>query len=228
MAEAKKQVFGRVAIDMIAGPSEILIVADRHSDPRHVAADLLSQAEHDKLASAVLVTDDMALAEAVRDEVERQVRRLPRVEIASASIDKNGKIIVADTLDRVIDIANALAPEHLELCVDNPFDYLDALQGDRVYMKKEYLQEYGKFVENSVVYDEKFNILVCVMQDVTEREQAAQEKQELIEKTLRITDTVIEHNMKTVHEIASLLGETAAETKAALLSLKDTVGSREE
>ena len=124
VAEAKKQVFGRVAIDMIAGPSEILIVADRHSDPRHVAADLLSQAEHDKLASAVLVTDDMALAEAVRDEVERQVRLLPRVEIASASIDKNGKIIVADTLDRVIDIANALAPEHLELCVDNPFDYL--------------------------------------------------------------------------------------------------------
>ena len=128
VAEAKKQVFGRVAIDMIAGPSEILIVADRHSDPRHVAADLLSQAEHDKLASAVLVTDDMALAEAVRDEVERQVRRLPRVEIASASIDKNGKIIVADTLDRVIDIANALAPEHLELCVDNPFDYLDRIR----------------------------------------------------------------------------------------------------
>ena len=128
VAEAKKQVFGRVAIDMIAGPSEILIVADRHSDPRHVAADLLSQAEHDKLASAVLVTDDMALAEAVRDEVERQVRLLPRVEIASASIDKNGKIIVADTLDRVIDIANALAPEHLELCVDNPFDYLDRIR----------------------------------------------------------------------------------------------------
>ena len=128
VAEAKKQVFGRVAIDMIAGPSEILVVADGNSNPREVAADLLSQAEHDKLASAVLVTDDMALAEAVRDEVERQVRRLPRVEIASASIDKNGKIIVADTLDRVIDIANALAPEHLELCVDNPFDYLDRIR----------------------------------------------------------------------------------------------------
>ena len=128
VAEAKKQVFGRVAIDMIAGPSEILIVADRKSDPAHVAADMLSQAEHDKLASAVLVTDSMDLAQAVQAEVERQVRLLPRVEIASASIDKNGKIIVADTLDKAIDIANALAPEHLELCVDNPFDYLDKVR----------------------------------------------------------------------------------------------------
>jgi len=117
-----------VAIDMIAGPSEILIVADGNSDPVHVAADLLSQAEHDKLASAVLVTDSMALAEAVQAEVERQVRLLPRVEIASASIDNNGKIIVADNLDQAIGIANALAPEHLELCVDNPFDYLDKVK----------------------------------------------------------------------------------------------------
>ena len=128
VAEAKKQVFGRVAIDMIAGPSEILIVADGHSNPVHVAADLLSQAEHDKLASAVLVTDSMALAQAVQAEVERQVNLLPRVEIASASIDKNGKIIVADSLEKAIDIANALAPEHLELCVDNPFDYLDRVR----------------------------------------------------------------------------------------------------
>ena len=128
VAEAKKQVFGRVAIDMIAGPSEILIVADGKSNPMHVAADLLSQAEHDKLASAVLVTDSMDLAQAVQAEVERQVRLLPRVEIASASIDNNGKIIVADTLDAAIDIANALAPEHLELCVDNPFDYLDKVK----------------------------------------------------------------------------------------------------
>ena len=128
VAEAKKQVFGRVAIDMIAGPSEILIVADGRSNPSHVAADLLSQAEHDKLASAVLVTDSMALAQAVQAEVERQVRLLPRVEIASASIDKNGKIIVADDLMQAIDIANAIAPEHLELCVDNPFDYLDRVR----------------------------------------------------------------------------------------------------
>ena len=128
VAEAKKQVFGRVAIDLIAGPSEILIVADQKSDPVHVAADLLSQAEHDRLASAVLVTDSMALAEAVRDEVERQVRALPRVDIAAASIDKNGKIIVADDLDQAIEIANDLAPEHLELHVDNPFDYLDKVR----------------------------------------------------------------------------------------------------
>ena len=128
VAEAKRQVYGLVSIDMIAGPSEILIVADGKSDPRHVAADLLSQAEHDRMASAVLVTDSMALARAVQAEVARQVRLLPRVEIASASVDANGKIIVADTLDAAIEIANDIAPEHLELCVDNPFDYLDKVR----------------------------------------------------------------------------------------------------
>jgi len=128
VAEAKKQVFGRVSIDMIAGPSEILVIADGNSSPRHVAADMLSQAEHDKMASAVLVTDSMALAEAVRDEIDRQVRELPRFEIASASIDVNGKIIVADDIDQAIGIANAIAPEHLELCLDNPFDYLDRIR----------------------------------------------------------------------------------------------------
>ena len=128
VAEAKKQVFGRVSIDMIAGPSEILVVADGGSDPRQLAADMLSQAEHDKMASAVLVTDSMALAQAVRDEIDRQVKALPRCEIASASIDVNGKIIVADSIDKAIDIANALAPEHLELCLDNPFDYLDKIR----------------------------------------------------------------------------------------------------
>ena len=124
VAEAKKQVFGRVAIDMIAGPSEILIVADGKSDPVHVAADMLSQAEHDKLASAVLVTDSMTFAEAVRDEIDRQVKALPRYEIASASIDVNGKIIVADDIAQAIEVSNALAPEHLELCLDDPFDWL--------------------------------------------------------------------------------------------------------
>ena len=128
VAEAKKQVFGRVAIDMIAGPSEILIVADGKSDPRHVAADMLSQAEHDRLSSAVLVTDSIALAEAVRDEIERQVRKLLREEIASASIDKNGKIIVAPDIRQAVEISNAIAPEHLELCLDNPFDYLDSVR----------------------------------------------------------------------------------------------------
>lgn len=128
VAEAKKQVFGQVSIDMIAGPSEILIVADGKSNPRHVAADLLSQAEHDKMASAVLVTDSEELAFAVQKELEVQIPLLERAEIARTSIDNNGKIIVAPTLSLAIDIANELAPEHLELCVDNPFDYLDSIR----------------------------------------------------------------------------------------------------
>jgi len=128
VAEAKKQVFGTVSIDMIAGPSEILIVADGKSNPRHAAADLLSQAEHDKLASAVLVTDSMELALAVQAEIEQQIPSLLRADIARASIDNNGKIIVADSLSQVIHIANEIAPEHLELMVDNPFDYLDSIR----------------------------------------------------------------------------------------------------
>ena len=128
VAEAKKQVFGRVSIDMIAGPSEILIVADGKSEPSHVAADLLSQAEHDKLASAVLVTDSRELALAVQAELEKQIPLLERAEIARASIDNNGKIIVANSLMQAIDIANEIAPEHLELCVDDPFAYLDAVR----------------------------------------------------------------------------------------------------
>ena len=128
VAEAKKQVFGRVSIDMIAGPSEILVIADGKSNPVHVAADLLSQAEHDKLASAVMVTDSEELALAVQAELERQLPLLPRQEIARASIENNGKIIVAETLMAGIEIANEIAPEHLELQVDDPFSYLDAIQ----------------------------------------------------------------------------------------------------
>ena len=128
VAEAKKQVFGVVSIDMIAGPSEILVVADGKSNPSYVAADLLSQAEHDKMASAVLVTESYELAEAVSAELERQIPLLERSEIARVSIDNNGKIIVAPDLMCAIDIANEIAPEHLELCVDNPFDYLDAIR----------------------------------------------------------------------------------------------------
>ena len=127
VAEAKRQVFDRVAIDMIAGPSEILVVSDGKSDPAVVAADLLSQAEHDKMASAVLVTDSEELAKAVSAQLERQIPLLPRAEIARASIDQNGKIIVTDNLEQAIQMANQLAPEHLELCVDNPFDYLDRI-----------------------------------------------------------------------------------------------------
>ena len=127
VAEAKKQVFGRVAIDMIAGPSEILILADGRSNPCHVAADMLSQAEHDKLASAVLVTDSQALAQAVQAELEAQIPSLPRAAIARHSIDVNGKIIVAENLEEAISVANRLAPEHLELMVDDPFVYLDKI-----------------------------------------------------------------------------------------------------
>jgi histidinol dehydrogenase len=128
VAEAKKQVFGKVSIDMIAGPSEILVVADNTNNPEHIAADLLSQAEHDKMASAVLVTDDMAFAQAVSEAIERQIPTLPRAEIARKSIDDNGKIIVANDLYSAIEIANEIAPEHLELCVDEPFAYLDKVQ----------------------------------------------------------------------------------------------------
>ena len=137
VAEAKKQVFGTVSIDMIAGPSEILVVADATAQPAYVAADLLSQAEHDKMASAVLVTDSAALAEAVQAELEKQIPLLERSEIARVSIDTNGKIIVADTLSAAIEIANEIAPEHLELCVDNPFDYLDSIRhAGSVFMGK--------------------------------------------------------------------------------------------
>ena len=128
VAEAKRQVFGMVSIDMIAGPSEILVIADGKSNSRFVAADMLSQAEHDKMASAVLVTDSMELADKVSLELERQLSLLPRAEIARASIENNGKIIVAGNLSDVIDVANEIAPEHLELCVDNPFDFLDKIK----------------------------------------------------------------------------------------------------
>ena len=128
VAEAKKQVFGVVSIDMIAGPSEILIVADKNNSPAFVAADLLSQAEHDKNASAVLVTDDTSFAIAVQEQLEKQIPLLSRAEIARKSIDDNGKIIVADTIDEAIEIANEIAPEHLELCLENPFEYLEKVK----------------------------------------------------------------------------------------------------
>ncbi len=128
VAEAKKQVFGQVNIDMIAGPSEVLVLADGASDPRYVAADLLSQAEHDKNASAVLVTDSLALAEQVQAEIEAQLKTLKREEIARTSIENNGKIIVCRDLMEGVDTANRIAPEHLEICVDQPFDYLGRIE----------------------------------------------------------------------------------------------------
>ena len=128
VAEAKRQVFGLVSIDMIAGPSEVLVLADGKNDPECVAADLLSQAEHDVLAAAVLVTDSQALAEAVQAEIERQLPLLARERIARASVEHNGKIIVTDDLDAAVEVANAIAPEHLELCVDEPFAYLERIR----------------------------------------------------------------------------------------------------
>ena len=127
VAEAKKEVSGIVSIDMIAGPSEILIIADGKSDARTVAADMLSQAEHDKNASAVLITDSQELAEKVRAELEEQLPLLPRYDIARASIDTNGKIIIVDSISSAIEVSDRIAPEHLEVCVDNPFDYLDKI-----------------------------------------------------------------------------------------------------
>ena len=128
VATAKRKVFGQVAIDMIAGPSEILVLADGKSNPAWVAADMLSQAEHDVLASAVLVTDSRALAEQVQQELEIQVASLPRCEIARKSINDNGKIIVTDSLDKAAEAANRIAPEHLELCVDDPFALLPKIR----------------------------------------------------------------------------------------------------
>jgi len=113
---------------MIAGPSEILIVADAKNNPDHIAADLLSQAEHDKMASAVLITDNFEFANEVSNSLEKQIPLLERSEIARTSIDDNGKIIVAENIEDAIDIANEIAPEHLELCIDNPFIYLEKIK----------------------------------------------------------------------------------------------------
>ena len=128
VAEAKKQVFGQVNIDMVAGPSEVLVLADQNSNPAHVAADLLSQAEHDTMASAVLVTDSAELAQKVSEEVERQLETLERREIARASVEANGKIILVDDMHEAMAVSNRIAPEHLELCLDDPFAWLGLVQ----------------------------------------------------------------------------------------------------
>ena len=128
VATAKRKVFGKVGIDMIAGPSEILVLADGSCNPAWVAADLLSQAEHDKLASPVLVTDNAELAKAVQAELEVQIPQLPRAAIARASVDTNGKIIVTDDMNKAIDAVNIIAPEHLEICVDDPFAVLNSVK----------------------------------------------------------------------------------------------------
>ena len=124
VAAAKRKVFGLVGIDMVAGPSEILVLADGGCDPKCVAADMLSQAEHDTHAAAVLVTDSEPLAQAVAAELERQLATLPRREIAQKSLADHGRIIVTESLEAAVEAANRLAPEHLELCVEDPFALL--------------------------------------------------------------------------------------------------------
>lgn len=128
VAEAKRQVFGRVAIDMIAGPSEILIIADKNNHPAHIAADMLAQAEHDRLASAILLTDSRQFAENVACELDVQIERLDRKDIAAESINSNGAIVIVKDFDEAARIANDIAPEHLELCVNNPFEFMTKIR----------------------------------------------------------------------------------------------------
>lgn len=150
VAEAKKQVYGRVAIDMIAGPSEILVIADETSNPRFVAADLLSQAEHDRMATSVLITTSEVLAKQVQEEIEVQLQTLERKEIAEASIDRNGKIILVDSIEEGIRLSNELAPEHLELCLDQPFDYLNLVKNaGSVFLGKYCPEALGDYLSGS-------------------------------------------------------------------------------
>lgn len=127
VATAKKQLYGTVDIDMIAGPSEILIIADESAKPKYLAADFLSQAEHDKLASSILITTSEKIANETIDEIYKQLKQLPREEIATASVENFGAVIVCDNVDSAVNFANELAPEHLEVCLNNPFEYLGRL-----------------------------------------------------------------------------------------------------
>lgn len=127
VATAKKLLYGTVDIDMIAGPSEILVLADESANPKFLAADLMSQAEHDKLASAILITTSDKLAEDTTKEIYRQVEELSRKDIIEYSLDNYGVIIVCDTMERAIELANELAPEHLEVCCENPMEYVGKL-----------------------------------------------------------------------------------------------------
>ena len=145
VATAKRKLYGLV--DMIAGPSEILVLADGSCNPVYVAADLLSQAEHDKLATAVLITDSETLALAVRDELERQIPELPRQEIARASIDDNGKIILVDNMREAVEVSNRIAPEHLEVCVDDPFALLGLIQNaGSIFLGKNVPESLGDYL----------------------------------------------------------------------------------
>ncbi len=147
VATAKRMLYGIVDIDMIAGPSEILVLADGTCNPEYVAADLLSQAEHDKLASAVLITDSEELAKKVSEELEKQIPELPRCEIARTSIDTNGKIIIAENMKQAVEISNEIAPEHLEVCVDNPFELLNLItNAGSIFLGKNVPESLGDYL----------------------------------------------------------------------------------
>lgn len=128
VAEAKRQVYGQVGIDMIAGPSEILIIADKNNFASHLAADMLAQAEHDRNATAILITNSRRIANNVSREIELQLEKLERRSIARESIDNNGAIILVKSINDAVDIANEIAPEHLEICVDEPFEMMTKIR----------------------------------------------------------------------------------------------------
>lgn len=147
VATAKKQVFGQVAIDMVAGPSEIGIIADDSADPKQLAADLLSQAEHDKLARPILVTDSEKLAQAVSENVDAQLKTLPREEIATESVNNKGFIAVVEKIDDMFDLMNTVAPEHLEIQVENPTQYLNQIRNaGSVFLGKYASEPLGDYV----------------------------------------------------------------------------------
>lgn len=141
VALAKKAVYGHVSIDSIAGPSEILVIADEGANPRYVAADLLSQAEHDELASSILVTTSEELAQAVSNEVDKFLEVLPRAEIIQKSLDNYGYILIADTMEEVIEVANEIASEHLEIQTKNPFEVMTKIRNAGAIFIGEYASE---------------------------------------------------------------------------------------
>lgn len=141
VAEAKRQVYGDVGIDMVAGPSEILIVADEKANPKYIAADLMSQAEHDELASSILVTTSKRLADKVNKEIEVQVKNLSRRNIIESSLINFGKIVICKSIEECIELANLIAPEHLELLIDSPIEYLEQVKNAGSVFLGEYTPE---------------------------------------------------------------------------------------
>ncbi|MBQ7349161.1 MAG: histidinol dehydrogenase [Clostridia bacterium] len=214
VAEAKKQVFGAVSIDMIAGPSEIMIVADGSNAPDCIAADLLSQAEHDKMASAVLITDNFEFANAVSKELEKQIPLLNRNEIARTSIDDNGKIIVVENIEKAIELANLLAPEHLEICLDNPFDYLDKIKhAGSVFLGKNCPEAMGDYFAGTNH---------TLPTSGTARFSSALSVDDFIKKTQYIyySKQALENSARQVEYFAKKEGLTA-HAKSAVIRLKD-------